>query len=121
MGNTELLVQRRHSVLRAQGIRTTAIEKYALCDILQKSRCGHCSKPPLYHFLNYGFLMGPVRELQLVLKFVLSVLDTDRGPGIDQAAARAYMFLHPNVITLDYSGGLTLALHRMDERILKFR
>merc|ERR1712232_18949 len=67
-----------------------------------------------YIYANSGFLMGPPKELSWVLECMLRKGAGDFGANNsgfdDQQGLHACMFDHPDLITLDYSGSLSLEL-----------
>merc|ERR1719401_529969 len=100
------LETRMHDVTRMLDVKDSWAADYADCrDVLG----GPCDDPPAYRFLNYGFLMGPAAKLA---KFVEAVY---KQGGFDQVAAHKYFLEHPEEVTLDYAGALSLSLHNMAE------
>jgi len=69
-----------------------------------------------YRYPNWGFVMGPVKDLQPLFKFVYNDgghPKKGKGDTIDQMRAQWYMLWHANKITLDYTGSLVLSMHNM--------
>ena len=77
---------------------------------------GQCSEPPLYQFLNSGFMVGPAGELALSLR---GMLTDARQPlwwqlfGGDQLGLTRHFLTHHGTVGLDYTGGLCLSLHAL--------
>jgi len=72
---------------------------------------GPCSDPPFYQFGNTGFIMGTTRD-------ILHVLSATIGYSNDQEGLIEYMLMHPEQVTLDYTGQLVLALHSLKDSVL---
>lgn len=111
----DALESRKKDVLTALKRDENWIPKFADC---QKSASrnagwGKCSDPPSYKFLNYGFLMGPVKNLRSMLEFIVAHPKNMTFPAGDQALAMEYMFDHPEEVTLDYAGVLSMSMHNM--------
>jgi len=69
-------------------------------------------------FLNAGFLVGPISKVKELLDFT----DHDKTRYLgkegdhDQGAFAQYMVRHPEVVTLDYAGSLSLSIFQLDNR-----
>jgi len=68
-----------------------------------------------YRYPNWGFVMGPVKDLQPLFKFVYNNGGHPKKSGdtIDQMRAQWWMLFRPHKITLDYTGSLVLSIHQM--------
>merc|ERR1719210_54105 len=54
------LTNRRKAILKKHGLQRDWVAPYEHCI----NNPGPCSNPPEYQYLNYGFMMGPVRDLR---------------------------------------------------------
>lgn len=72
-----------------------------------------CSQPPRYQFANYGFAMGPVREIKKLVDEV-NMRQEQKPMTIDQGVVVQYHRKHPDLVTLDYSGSLMLSMHNFE-------
>eukprot|EP00929_Paragymnodinium_shiwhaense_P027753 TRINITY_DN16214_c0_g1_i4.p1 TRINITY_DN16214_c0_g1~~TRINITY_DN16214_c0_g1_i4.p1 ORF type:complete len:428 (-),score=26.98 TRINITY_DN16214_c0_g1_i4:96-1379(-) len=85
-----------------------------------------CLDSGTYSCLSYGFVMGPVGQMEQMVKFVLDNTkwlsrEMELDPrekfkvwtedNVDQFAAMEYMLQHPGEVTLDYAGRLFLSLN----------
>ncbi|CAK0801237.1 unnamed protein product, partial [Prorocentrum cordatum] len=84
--------------------------------VLPWSPCGDtkiapCDPEPqrAYRYPNWGFVMGPVKDLQPLFEFVYN---QGSNQVLDQALAQWWMVTHPDRITLDYAGSMVLSLHQ---------
>jgi hypothetical protein len=85
--------------------------------VLPWSPCGDtkiapCDPKPerAYRYPNWGFVMGPVKDLQPLFEFVYN---QGSNQVMDQALAQWWMVTHSDRITLDYAGSMVLSLHQM--------
>lgn len=67
---------------------------------------GFCNTPSAYQHLNAGFLMGPAAHVHEVVSLWLARFS--RAVDDDQLVARCVQFERPELVTLDYTGGLIL-------------
>jgi hypothetical protein len=84
---------------------------------------GYCtnfekSKANTYQFLNAGFIMGPAQKMFAVLDCMKNWKAPVKTYD-DQGSLTACMLLHPEDVTLDYSGLLTLTMGGLDWSILE--
>jgi len=102
----EVFTKRRSEVLTAVGLDSGAFKEATssrgLCEY------GSCN----YKYLNYGFMMGPVRMMH---DFLTYVTERVHSGAIDQGSAAEYMFNHPDRVTLDYSMSIVASLHEYRE------
>ncbi|CAK0825255.1 unnamed protein product [Prorocentrum cordatum] len=63
-----------------------------------------------YRYPNWGWVMGPVKDLLPLFEFVYN--KGIRG-SMDQARAQWWMLYNPDRATLDYAGSLVLSTHQM--------
>jgi len=63
-----------------------------------------------YRYPNWGWVMGPVRDLLPLFEFVYN--KGIKG-SMDQSRAQWWMLSHPDRVTLDYAGSLVLSTHQM--------
>lgn len=85
-----------------------------------KRDCGYwapCARPPSVKFLNSGFIMGPVRELNEMVVWALRNYKRWSVWG-DQSVFAQYWLEHPHRATLDYTSRLALSLSDMGEELL---
>jgi len=76
-----------------------------------------CAEPPAVKFLNSGFFMGPVDEVAAMMEWSLANYDNTSVYG-DQSVFSKWWELHPDKLTLDYLGELSLQLSDLDWSLL---
>ncbi|CAK0872511.1 unnamed protein product [Prorocentrum cordatum] len=64
-----------------------------------------------YRYPNWGFVMGPVRDLKPLFEWVYN--NGGKKGELDQLRAQWWMLSNPDKITLDYTGSLVLSIHQM--------
>lgn len=112
---------RRKAVQQAFSLSDDSYGQYANLTLCQeRMHLSPCSGPPVYQFLNAGFIMGPAKGIHKMYAGMLELPDSKTGTGLkmnfadggwdDQAAAAEYMFSHADDITLDYTGTLSFEL-----------
>lgn len=82
--------------------------------------CGYsapCAVPPAVKFLNSGFFMGPVDALADMMEWSLANYDNTTVYG-DQSVFSRWWEIHPQELTLDYLGELSLQLSDLDWSLL---
>jgi len=99
--------KRRTNVLEAHGLPEAIYADYVDCS--RDLTCACCSYNPRYEFLNFGFVMGPISQLYPFMEFIALHCCKAYMPP-DQGLARDYMFAHPDLVTLDYTGLLSLQM-----------
>jgi len=63
-----------------------------------------------YRYPNWGFIMGPVKDLEQLFTWVYH---GGKKGELDQGRAQWWMLTNPGRITLDYTGSLVLSIHQM--------
>lgn len=110
---------RRSAVLGAFGMNAS-YEMFADCrrcrDFNNPSLDAFCSNPPAYAHLNSGFLMGPAASVLTVVALWLAKYSVKTDT--DQFHARNALFERPDLVTLDYVGGLVLNIGDFAEAAL---
>jgi hypothetical protein len=92
-------------------------------DCASRRDCGFsapCAQPPAVKFLNSGFFMGPVDDLATMMEWVLANYDNTTVYG-DQSVFSKWWELHPDRVTLDYLGELSLQLSDLGWNLLSPR
>jgi len=64
-----------------------------------------------YRYPNWGFVMGPVKDLEPLFTWVYN--KGGKKGELDQLRAQWWMLTNPDRITLDYTGSLVLSIHQM--------
>lgn len=64
-----------------------------------------------YRYPNWGFVMGPVKDLKPLFTWVYN--DGGKKGELDQLRAQWWTLSNPDRITLDYTGSLVLSIHQM--------
>jgi len=64
-----------------------------------------------FRYPNWGFIMGPVKDLEPLFQFVYN--NGGKKGELDQLRAQWWMLSNPGRITLDYTGSLVLSTHQM--------
>jgi len=75
-------------------------KKVAPCDVENRA----------YRYPNWGWVMGPVKDLLPLFEFVYN---KGRRGSNDQERAQWWMLSNPDRVTLDYAGSLVLSTHQM--------
>jgi len=105
------LEARARHVIDASGLGSNSYTQFSDC---RDMKFGPCSEPVLMQYLNSGFYMGPMHDLQLMLEEVQNFTQQSKTDNDQENAAR-YYFEHSDRCTLDYSGRLVLNLHNFRE------
>lgn len=115
----ENFTHRRDTVLAAFGTERP-YEAFADCqrcrDFDEPLLDSRCSSPPAYQHLNSGFAMGPVVSLLAALSVWLGRYTAEKGT--DQLQAHKVIFERPDLVTLDYAGGLVLNVGDMSDSVV---
>eukprot|EP00929_Paragymnodinium_shiwhaense_P000181 TRINITY_DN100425_c0_g1_i1.p1 TRINITY_DN100425_c0_g1~~TRINITY_DN100425_c0_g1_i1.p1 ORF type:complete len:354 (+),score=54.32 TRINITY_DN100425_c0_g1_i1:108-1169(+) len=114
--NYSMLFGRLTSSLGKLGLPENIYGAKAHCRL---TKVGPCSDPPVYQFLNSGFVIGPVAELRQAIASIRRI-PTGRG-NHDQWSATAYYFYRPDMVALDYAGLVAMSLHNLNlSQVLRF-
>jgi len=100
--------ERRGRIMRAFGMTAGKFCKYTECPKYS------------YRFANSGFLAGPPKDLQHLLRCMLKNGWGDFGKTgyDDQQGLHACMFSNPDLVALDYTGTLSQQLIFFDDEVL---
>jgi hypothetical protein len=100
--------ERRGRIMRAFGMTAGKFCKYTDCPKYS------------YRFANSGFLAGPPKDLQHLLRCMLKNGFGDFGKTgyDDQQGLHACMFSNPDLVALDYTGTLSQQLIFFDDEVL---
>mmetsp|Transcript_135973 Transcript_135973/g.247937 ORF Transcript_135973/g.247937 Transcript_135973/m.247937 type:complete len:376 (-) Transcript_135973:27-1154(-) len=75
-----------------------------------------CKAPPRYAYPDLGFIMGPVKDLQRVLRGIQIAYHEKFQPDMnEQLATIDYMIQNPREVALDYGSKLVLSLNDFRE------
>jgi len=108
--------EQRRSAVNSQ------VENLADDWVLPWTPCGDKKQAPCdpvprraYRYPNWGFVMGPVKDLYPLFEFVYNKggNPNKKRDTIDQARAQWWMLSNDDRITLDYAGSLVLSIHQM--------
>merc|ERR1719230_135176 len=80
------------------------IESYADCT---NETFGACNSPPRYQFANGGVIIGPTTEIFDMFE------ELESYTGSENRFVNEYYLAHPDEVTIDYAGLLSLSLHNM--------
>jgi len=100
--------KRRDRVLNAHGFNKSIYTR-----VFDSRGCSHCQKHHLYEQLNSGWLMGPASKVHKAAELWQQYHQLLRAET-DQRSARHLMFMHPDLIGLDYTGQLVLNMGRFN-------
>jgi len=117
--------RRINESLRKMGLTPSMYRRHLACSnetelfnftdpLVQEIARSKCFNPPKLRFLNGGFVIGPAKNLQPILKYAcdnllqLQLQDAGHGDRSELRFFHTYLLDHPVEVTLDHAGLLAL-------------
>jgi len=101
--------QRRSAVNKqVENLPDDWVLPYTPCSDKKAAPCD--KKNRAYRYPNWGWVMGPVKDLLPLFEFVYN---KGKKGSMDQRLAQQWMLSYPDRATLDYAGSLVLSTHQM--------
>lgn len=94
---------------QVENLKDDWVDQYAPCSDHKIAPCDAKDRRG-YRYPNWGFVMGPVKNLKPLFEFVYN--KGQRGQ-LDQMRAQWWMLSNFEKITLDYSGSMVMSIHNM--------
>jgi len=107
--------QRRSAVNKqVENLADDWVLPWTPCGDKKQAPCDPVSKRA-YRYPNWGFVMGPVKDLYGIFEFVYNKggNPNKKRDTIDQMRAQWWMLWNDDKVTLDYTGSLVLSTHQM--------